>query len=226
MDLKKAICQKSKQKKKHKQEALFDSLPQSTSYYERRLNEDGVKFVAGVDEVGRGCLAGPVLAAAVILPFPCNIQGITDSKKLTPKKREELFDVIMRKAVSVGFGLVESLEIDEINILKATQKAMLLAVESLKIKPNYLLIDGIHSISAEFPQLLIPKGDYKSISIGAASIVAKVKRDRLMSSYERKFSNFGFSIHKGYGTARHIEELAQHGPTPIHRMTFRKVKPD
>ena len=191
--------------------------------FEKRLLEHGVRYIAGVDEVGRGCLAGPVLAAAVILPFPCNIDGITDSKKLTPKKREELSKLISESAVSVGFGFVGPEEIDEINILNASLKAMMLAVLELSPRPEYVLVDGLQTIPLEIPQLALTKGDLRSISIGAASIVAKVKRDKMMAEMESDFPGFSFSAHKGYGTSAHLAEINKHGPTEIHRRSFKGV---
>lgn len=193
------------------------------SSYENRLRGQGVKHIAGVDEVGRGSLAGPVLAAAVILPDPCNIEGIKDSKKLSPKKREVLSEIIKREAISFAFGLVGPEEIDRINILNATLKAMMLAVKSLVIKPGYILVDGSHNIPVGIPQLAIPKGDNLSISVAAASILAKVERDSIISRMEASYPEFSFSIHKGYGTARHLSELKKHGPTDIHRKSFRGV---
>lgn len=202
---------------------LFDIPGTDTSYYEKILFERGIRTVAGVDEVGRGCLAGPVLAAAVILPFPCKIEGITDSKRLSPARREELYDIIIGEAVSVGFGSVDPREIDEINILQATRKAMRLAIEALGVNPKYLLVDGSHVVPVKIPQLIIPKGDYRSISVAAASIVAKVSRDRMMAGFDEIYPPFRFSIHKGYGTEAHLAELRNAGPTPIHRRSFRGV---
>jgi len=194
-----------------------------SSLFERRLTGQGIQYIAGVDEVGRGCLAGPVMAAAVILPVPCLIEGIKDSKKLTPKRRELFYDLIQKEAIAIGFGAVDHSEIDKINILNATLKAMQQAVANLPIKPEYLLIDGSQTIASAIPQLTIPKGDSLSITIGAASIMAKVKRDRLMADLEDEYSEFSFSVHKGYGTAKHLKELREHGPSPIHRRTFRGV---
>lgn len=195
----------------------------NNTLYEKELALRGLRFIAGVDEVGRGCLAGPVLAAAVILPFPCPIEGITDSKKLSSVKREELSILIHRSALAIGFGLVEPLEIDRINILQASLKAMLMAVESLSIKPEYVLVDGHQNIQTTIPQLAIKRGDYHSVSIGAASIIAKVKRDAMMAALEKDHPSFSFSIHKGYGTAKHLEELRLSGPTRNHRRTFKGV---
>lgn len=206
-----------------KQGILFDVPPPDTNFYEKRLIEKGFKYVAGVDEVGRGCLAGPVLAAAVILRLPCTIEAIKDSKQVSVKMRESLFDIINKEAVAVGFGIVEPREIDEINILQATLKAMRLAIESLNPKPQYVLVDGSHVVPIALPQLIIPKGDYRSVTVGAASIMAKVKRDRMMAELEKAYSGFSFSVHKGYGTKAHLEELKKCGPTDIHRKSFRGV---
>lgn len=199
-------------------ETLIDN-----QHFERKLIEKGVRYIAGVDEVGRGCLAGPVYASAVILKIPSDIEGITDSKKIAVKKRERICGVIKERALAFGIGMVEPEEIDRINIVNATLKAMKLAVETLSIRPEYLLIDGAQKIPVEIPQVAIVKGDSLSISIGAASIVAKVARDAMMSSMEDDFFGFTFSSHKGYGTAAHLEEIRQHGPTPIHRKTFHGV---
>ncbi len=208
-----------------KQKLLIELPEIDQTYFEMLLYNDGVSSVAGVDEVGRGCLAGPVVAASVILPKDCGIKGINDSKKLTPKKRDELFDIILASAVAYGIGVVDHAEIDKINILQASLKAMKISVESLAVKPQYLLIDGNQPIpDMKIPQKIIVKGDVRSISVGAASIVAKVTRDRMMAELENKYPNFKFSVHKGYGTGLHLSELKQHGPSPIHRMTFAGVK--
>ena len=190
--------------------------------YERGLWEAGYDLVAGIDEVGRGPLAGPVVAAAVILPKECKIEGVNDSKKLSAKKREELYDIILEKAVSYGIGIVSNERIDEINILKATYEAMREALSQLKPKADYILADAVTIPMVSTPQRGIIKGDAKSMSIGAASIVAKVYRDRLMEAYEEVYPGYGFASNKGYGAAEHIEGLKKLGPTPIHRRTFLK----
>lgn len=207
-----------------KQKLLLNMPPVDQSYFESRLYAEGVSSIAGVDEVGRGCLAGPVVAASVILPRDCKIEGINDSKKLSPRKRDELYDVILKEAVSFGIGVISPKEIDDINILQATLKAMKVAVESLNVRPQHLLIDGNQRIDVNIPQKIIVKGDTRSISVGAASIIAKVTRDRMMAELEKDIPNFRFSVHKGYGTALHLRELKEHGPTRIHRMTFARVK--
>lgn len=178
--------------------------------------------ICGIDEVGRGPLAGPVVAAAVILPKDCDILYINDSKKLSAAKREELYDVIMEKAVSVGIGMVGPERIDEINILQATYEAMRQAIGQLDPQPDLLLNDAVTIPKVDIRQVPIIKGDAKSISIGAASIIAKVTRDRLMESYEDIYPGYGFAANKGYGSAEHIAALKKLGPTLIHRATFIK----
>jgi ribonuclease HII len=164
------------------------------------------------------------VAAAVILPAGLSIIGVDDSKKLTPDKREKLFDIIMAQALSVGVGIISPDEIDRINILQATRCAMLAAVHNLSLQPDYLLIDGISTIDSTVPQKTIKKGDSLSISIAAASIIAKVTRDRHMTEMDSKFPGYGFSGHKGYGSAAHLDAIRKLGPSPIHRMTFGGVK--
>ena len=178
--------------------------------------------ICGIDEVGRGPLAGPVVAAAVILPKECDILYINDSKKLSEKKREELYDEIMEKSLAVGIGLVSPERIDEINILQATYEAMRKAINNLSILPDILLNDAVTIPGVSYPQVPIIKGDAKSISIGAASIIAKVTRDRLMVEYDKVFPQYGFASNKGYGARTHIEALKEYGPTPIHRRSFIK----
>lgn len=184
----------------------------------------GFVRVAGVDEAGRGPLAGPVMAAAVILPEGVYIQGVDDSKKLSPHKREQLFDVIMSRALSVGIGVAGPEVIDRVNILQATRLAMLEAVEQLSPQPDYILIDGITTINTTIPQLTVKKGDSLSLSIAAASIIAKVTRDRVMVEMDPVFPGYGLAGHKGYGSARHLEAIRLLGPSPIHRTTFGGVK--
>ncbi|MDE7132117.1 MAG: ribonuclease HII [Lachnospiraceae bacterium] len=176
--------------------------------------------ICGIDEVGRGPLAGPVVAGAVILPKDCNILYINDSKKLSEKKREELYDVIMERAVAVGLGYSTPERIDEINILQATYEAMRQAIANLQIAPDLLLNDAVTIPQVDIRQVPIIKGDAKSISIGAASIVAKVTRDRLMVQYDEVYPEYGFASNKGYGAQTHIEALEKYGPCPIHRRSF------
>lgn len=188
--------------------------------YEEKYRE--YDFICGIDEVGRGPLAGPVVAGAVILPRDCRILYINDSKQLTEKKREELYDVIMEKAVSCGLGYASPERIDEINILQATYEAMREALGKLVPQPDILLNDAVTIPKVDIRQVPIIKGDAKSITIGAASIIAKVTRDRLMAEYDKVFPEYGFAANKGYGSAAHIEALKKHGPTPIHRKSFIK----
>jgi len=207
-----------------RQDNLFDQLPADTLAYEKIARSQGFLRIAGVDEVGRGPLAGPVMAAAVILPPGLQIPGIDDSKKLSPLKREILFDVITAKALAIGTGIVEPEIIDSINILQATRLAMLNAVRQLSPLPDYLLIDGITPINTTIPQKTVKKGDSLSLSIAAASIIAKVTRDRLMAEMDRLYPGYGFAGHKGYGSALHLEAIRQLGPSPIHRLSFGGVK--
>ena len=186
--------------------------------YEYRYAAAG--FLCGIDEVGRGPLAGPVVAGAVILPKDCDILYLNDSKQLTEKKREELYDVIMEKAVATGLGFASPERIDEINILQATYEAMREAIGKLSVKPDLLLNDAVTIPQVEIRQVPIIKGDAKSISIAAASIIAKVTRDRMMVEYDSIFPEYGFASNKGYGAAAHIEALKKYGPCPIHRRSF------
>lgn len=177
-------------------------------------------YLCGIDEVGRGPLAGPVVAGAIILPKDCDILYLNDSKQLSEKKREELYDVIMEKAVSVGLGFSSPERIDEINILQATYEAMQEAVSKLSVQPDVLLNDAVTIPGLPMKQVPIIKGDAKSVSIAAASIVAKVTRDRMMVEYDTVFPEYGFASNKGYGAAAHIEALKKYGPCPIHRRSF------
>ncbi len=193
--------------------------------YERRARKEGHKLIAGVDEVGRGPLAGPVMACALILSPGCRIRGLDDSKRLSPKKREELYPIIREKALAIGLGRVGERKIDGINILKATHLAMKRAISHLGVKPDLLLVDGFEIPGVKIPQKAIIKGDKKSASIAAASIIAKVTRDKLMVRYHKRHPKYGFYQHKGYGTERHIRALKKHGPSRIHRRTFSGVNP-
>jgi ribonuclease HII len=189
--------------------------------YERTLSRRGFRSVAGVDEAGRGPLAGPLVAAAVILPADQTIKGIDDSKKLSPRKREILFWQIRRKAIGIGIGVVSHSAIDRINVGQANFLAMKKAVERLKVTPDFLLVDGKrHKIDLPISQRGINSGDAKCASIAAASIIAKVTRDRLMRKYHKQYPLYGFDRHKGYGTKRHLQLLEKHGPCPIHRRSF------
>ena len=188
--------------------------------YEDRYKD--CKFICGIDEAGRGPLAGPVVAGAVILPADCEILYLNDSKKLSAAKREQLYDEIIDKALAVGVGMASPARIDEINILQATYEAMRTAVSELGVKPDILLNDAVTIPEITIPQVPIIKGDAKSVSIAAASIIAKVTRDRLMVQYEEVLPGYGFAKHKGYGSKEHIEAIRRLGPTPIHRRTFIK----
>lgn len=199
-----------------KLEKELERLKQMRSYEDQYPD----MVICGIDEAGRGPLAGPVVAGAVILPKDCQILYLNDSKKLSEKKRDLLFDEIREKAVSYGVGIVGPGRIDEINILKATYEAMRQAIEQLKVKPQILLNDAVTIPLVDVPQVPIVKGDAKSVSIAAASILAKVTRDRMMTEYDALFPEYGFGKHKGYGTAAHIQALKSHGPCPIHRKTF------
>ena len=190
------------------------------SFYENKYDE--YDFICGIDEVGRGPLAGPVVAGAVILPKNCDILYINDSKKLTAKKREELYKVITEKAVSWSTALCTPEEIDELNILQATYKAMKMAIHQLNPQPDLLLNDAVKIPYIDIKQVPIIRGDASSISIGAASIVAKVTRDAMMVEYDKIYSGYDFASNKGYGSAKHIEAIKKLGPTPIHRKTFIK----
>ncbi|MBK7257389.1 MAG: ribonuclease HII [Ignavibacteriae bacterium] len=191
-----------------------------TLQYENELHARGVKLVAGVDEAGRGPLAGPVVAAAVILPEGVLIPGVDDSKKLTAAKREALYDVISLPAVAAGTGIVGHEVIDRINILQATYRAMHQALAALSVMPGHVLVDGNRFAGTGIPFTTIVDGDALSHSIAAASIIAKVTRDRLLCDYDRLYPAYGFARHKGYGTAQHRAAIVAHGPCPIHRSTF------
>ncbi len=180
--------------------------------------------MAGLDEAGRGPLAGPVVAAAVVVPPSFSVQGVTDSKQLSEKKRNDLFDKIFIHADAVGVGMADEKEIDHLNILRASLLAMERAVENLSAVPDHLLIDGTFQIASDISQTAIPKGDARSISIAAASIIAKVTRDRLMMVYHSEYPLYGFDRHKGYPTQAHREAIKTHGCCPIHRRSFKGVK--
>jgi len=199
--------------------------PEATDplFFEREAYRRGYALVSGVDEVGRGPLAGPVVAAAVILPRHADLPGVKDSKQLTATQREACCREILASAVSVGIGCIEPAVIDRLNILQATFKAMLQAVDKLEVQPDFLLIDGPYALPSPLPQKGIPRGDQRSLSIAAASIVAKVHRDRLMCEYHACYPAYDFARNKGYGTARHLEALRRHGPCPLHRLSFRRV---
>lgn len=188
--------------------------------YERQYSDR--TYICGIDEAGRGPLAGPVVAGAVVLPKDCDILYLNDSKQLSEKKREELYDEIMKKAVAVGVGIVDEKRIDEINILNADYEAMRIAIKNLNIEPDILLNDAVTIPEVPYEQVPIIKGDAKSVSIAAASIIAKVTRDRLMMEYDKQYPEYGFASNKGYGSQNHIQALREHGVTPIHRRSFLK----
>jgi len=203
---------------------LEDAAELDTLYFEKKLRRKNITLIAGIDEAGRGPLAGPVVAAAVILPELFDLPGLTDSKKLSAKKREQLFKPIRQQALAVGVGFVHADEVDEINILQATIKAMTTALGRLHIEPQHLLIDGITPLPLPLAQQTIKKGDSRSLSIAAASVIAKVVRDRMMVVYDRHYPQYGFAGHKGYGSAKHRALIAQHGPCPLHRKSFAGVR--
>ena len=191
--------------------------------YEKELYATGCQYIAGIDEVGRGPLAGPVVAAAVILPKNCKIKGLNDSKKVPKKKHEEIYQEVLKQAITVGIGIKDNQVIDEVNIYEATKLAMLEAVGNLEIAPQHLLIDAMQ-LDVQVPQTSIIKGDANSLSIAAASIVAKVTRDRMMTDYELTYPGYDFAHNVGYGTQHHLEGLKRKGITPIHRTTFEPIK--
>ena len=190
--------------------------------YERDCIQKGYTYICGIDEAGRGPLAGPVVAGAVILPQDCEIFGLNDSKKLSEKRREELYEEITEKALAWGAGVIGPARIDEINILQATYEAMRQAISNLKVRPGILLNDAVTIPQVRIPQISIIHGDARSVSIAAASIIAKVTRDRMMVEYDSLFPEYGFAEHKGYGTAAHYTALKKYGPCMIHRKTFLK----
>lgn len=192
--------------------------------FERKVHDMGHPIVAGIDEAGRGPLAGPVVSAAVILPDGVDLPGVDDSKKLSAARRSRLYDGLYTVASAIGIGVVDTAEIDRVNILQATLRSMAMAVANLRPRPDYLLIDGTFTIASDLPQQAIKKGDSLSISIAAASIVAKVTRDRIMTQADILFPEFGFRRHKGYPTKSHRAAIVHHGCSPIHRRTFRGVR--
>ena len=209
-----------KQKAELKKEAEHNRLIE-LSKFEREYNEKGFELIGGIDEAGRGPLFGPVVAACVVLPKGCLIEGVNDSKKLSEKKREALFDEIKEKAVAWGVGIVDNNVIDEINILEATRKAMHEAVCNLQVKPDYIFVDAEkHVDTCGIPYLPIVKGDALSINISCASIIAKVTRDRMIDELSKTYPQYGLEKHKGYGTKEHIEAIKKYGLTPLHRKSF------
>lgn len=203
---------------------LFPTETPTDLFFEQQARSRGYRTVAGIDEAGRGPLAGPVVAAAVVLPAHFDLPGLTDSKKLTARKRDELFFKIRNQAAAVGVGIMSAEEVDRRNILQATLAAMRLAVDRLRLPADYLLVDGISRIPSDIPQLTIKKGDSRSLSVAAASVMAKVVRDRMMCAYDSRYPQYGFAGHKGYGSAAHMRAIAEHGPCPLHRRTFGGVR--
>ncbi len=209
--------EEAEQKRQKKLEQELARLKQMHTFEDQY---DMCTYICGIDEAGRGPLAGPVVAGAVILPKDAQILYLNDSKQLSAKRREMLYDEIMEKAVSWGIGLSTAERIDEINILQATYEAMRMAIDKLSVRPDVLLVDAVTIPGTDIPQVPIVKGDAKSVSIAAASILAKVTRDRMMLDYDRQYSGYDFASNKGYGTKAHIEALKRLGPCPIHRKTF------
>ncbi len=204
---------------KEKEEERLKILKQD----EEKLYSDIVKYIAGIDEAGRGPLAGPVVVGIVILPKDSMIEGVNDSKKVSEKKREKVYEEIIKEAIDWGVGICDQNEIDDINILQATKLALTRAIESLKTKPDLILVDALTNIDTKgIPYRSIIKGDAKEYSIAAASIIAKVTRDRMMYEYDKIYPQYGFAGHKGYGTAKHIAAIKENGPCMIHRKTFIK----
>lgn len=190
---------------------------------EQKLYSENIKYIAGIDEAGRGPLAGPVVVGVVILPKDSMIEGINDSKKVSEKKREKIYDQIIEEAIAWGVGIVDQKEIDELNILNATKKAVTMAISSLKQRPDLILVDALTGIDTlGVPYKSIIKGDAKEYSIAAASIIAKVTRDRIMKEWDEVYPEYGFAGHKGYGTAAHIKAIKEYGPCILHRKTFIK----
>ena len=220
-----AGVQKEIQKRKQAIQAEIDEnlRLESMLSYEKELYVQGIKLIAGVDEVGRGPLAGPVVAAAVILPQNCKIKGLNDSKKIPKKKHEDIFQAVKEKALAIGIGVMDNHVIDQVNIYEATKLAMKEAIAQLQIKPEHLLIDAME-LDLPISQTSIVKGDANSLSIAAASIVAKVTRDKIMANYDQEFPGYDFSQNAGYGTAKHLEGIAKLGITPIHRTSFEPIK--
>lgn len=194
-----------------------------TYIYERELREKGIKLIAGVDEVGRGPLVGPVVTACVILPEKFNLEGLTDSKKLSEKKREILYKEIEEQALGIGIGIVDNEEIDNINILNATKKAMKMAINNCNVRPEHVLIDAV-KLDIDIPTTSIIKGDLKSITISAASVIAKVTRDHMLYELDKKYPMYDFKHNKGYPTKKHIEAIMEYGIIKEHRKSFSPVK--
>ena len=212
-----------KRKKAIQAEINEDLRLESMLSYEQELYVQGIKLIAGVDEVGRGPLAGPVVAAAVILPKNCKIKGLNDSKKIPKKKHEEIFQTVKENALAIGIGIMDNHVIDQVNIYEATKLAMKEAIYQLEPQPEHLLIDAM-KLDLPISQTSIIKGDANSLSIAAASIIAKVTRDKIMANFDEEFPGYDFAQNAGYGTAKHLEGIEKHGVTPIHRTSFEPIK--
>lgn len=203
---------------------LFPPAEISPLHFEEQAKRRGYRLIAGIDEAGRGPLAGPVVAAAVILPPAFDLPGLTDSKQLSPAHRERLFRLIRVQAQAIGLGVAAAAEVDRLNILQATLRAMSLAVKRLKLSPDFLLVDGITPVPLPMHQKTLVQGDARSLSVAAASVVAKVVRDRMMAGYDRRYPGYGFAEHKGYGSAAHLAAIRRLGASPLHRRTFGGVR--
>lgn len=212
-----------KWERKHKKKLQELSRLKEMMQYEKKARKEGYELIAGIDEVGRGPIAGPVVAAAVILPKDFFVEGINDSKKMSSKQRNDLYETINKEAISIGIGVVSAEEIDELNIYVATKKSMLLALQNMDIQPDFLLIDAV-PLHTLYPEQSLVRGDSLSISIAAASIVAKVYRDQMMEEYHKTYPEYGFATNKGYGTKSHLEAIHTYGPCAIHRRTFEPIK--
>ena len=223
-DTRSGVQKEISKRKKHIQVELDENLRlENMLTYEKDLYKQGLTLIAGVDEVGRGPLAGPVVAAAVILPQGCKIKGLNDSKKIPKKKHLEVFQAVQDQALSIGIGIIDNQVIDQVNIYEATKLAMKEAISQLSLQPQHLLIDAM-KLDLPISQTSIIKGDANSLSIAAASIIAKVTRDELMKDYDQQFPGYDFTANAGYGTAKHLEGLTKLGVTPIHRTSFEPVK--
>ena len=223
-DTRSGVQKEISKRKKNIQAELDENLRlEKMLTYEKDLYKQGLTLIAGVDEVGRGPLAGPVVAAAVILPQGCKIKGLNDSKKIPKKKHLEVFQAVQDQALSIGIGIIDNQVIDQVNIYEATKLAMKEAISQLSLQPQHLLIDAM-KLDLPISQTSIIKGDANSLSIAAASIIAKVTRDELMKDYDQQFPGYDFTANAGYGTAKHLEGLTKLGVTPIHRTSFEPVK--
>ena len=223
-DTRSGVQKEISKRKKNIQVELDENLRlENMLTYEKDLYKQGLTLIAGVDEVGRGPLAGPVVAAAVILPQGCKIKGLNDSKKIPKKKHLEVFQAVQDQALSIGIGIIDNQVIDQVNIYEATKLAMKEAISQLSLQPQHLLIDAM-KLDLPISQTSIIKGDANSLSIAAASIIAKVTRDELMKDYDQQFPGYDFTANAGYGTAKHLEGLTKLGVTPIHRTSFEPVK--